>query len=453
MWGRCLTPVRGRDVAESLNHWPVFFDYDDPGLATGVIPGTTRKVTLAKPVLPLFLHFLAAWNKEMPARLKLDRGPVDGFEPRQSRQSSGFSNHASGTAVDLRYDVLEADNQRHMTDAELVILKRILARYRTKDGHPVLSNGWSWGNTDEMHTELSQGWDVSAKRYTTLADVQEVTKRLGIKPDGTSTVVSQVVGAITTRPAQPVVQKGAVWCRIWLAQQGITGDTARILHALAGRESGWSPSMVYPPGEHDPAAVRPPSDWGLWQVNSVSLDTVRKLYGPSATMRALLDPKANLRVARELSNGFTDWTPWGIGHVDAKTGQVVFDWRQYPQAWLDRVTASGRTQREESEAGFKAAWGLWGSAGSTPAAPSTPVVSLSGVVRNQWKDVRLVQSGLNRVIGAGLVVDGRWGPATQAAYDKFRRVSLGLSGQAAVGLPGVQSLTALGDRAGFRVAS
>lgn len=180
-------------MATSLNGWPAFDDYGDPRLATGTIPGTTRKVTLAKDVLPLFLHFLAAWNKEMPARLKLGTGPVDGFEPRQARASSGLSNHASGTAVDVRYDVLAADDQRHMTDEEQAVLRRILSRYVTSDGHWVLANGWRWNKVDEMHTECSQGWDYGAKRNTTLADVQEVTKRLRIRPDGTTSILSILV--------------------------------------------------------------------------------------------------------------------------------------------------------------------------------------------------------------------------------------------------------------------
>jgi hypothetical protein len=177
----------------SLNGWPVLDD-GDPRIATGVIPGTDRKLTLARACLPLFLHFCAAWNKEMPARLKLTdhRNEVDGHEVRQARNANAYSNHASGTAVDLAYRVLWADNQRHMTDEERTILKRILSRYVTSDGHWVLGNGYAWGKVDEMHTELNQSWEVGAKRDTTAADVQNVIKRLGIKPDGTTTVIKTI---------------------------------------------------------------------------------------------------------------------------------------------------------------------------------------------------------------------------------------------------------------------
>ena len=211
-------------MATSLNGWPVLFA-GDPRIKTGTIPGTTRTLTMRDACLPLFLHFCAAWNTEMPTRLKLDHGPVDGLEVRQARASNGYSDHASGTAVDLRYDILKADHQLHMTTAETAILKRILSRYVTADGHHVLANGYVWkvgGFADEMHTELSQQWDKSngAKRNTTAADVAEVIKRLNIGPDGKTRAPAPIpVGTIppfvsnfttgTTQHAQTkAIQKG-----------------------------------------------------------------------------------------------------------------------------------------------------------------------------------------------------------------------------------------------------
>ncbi len=121
----------------------------------------------------------------MPARLKLDTGPVDGWNYRPSRLEKGLSDHASGTAVDVRYDVLKPDGKAHMTAAEKKILDGILAQYVTADGHRVLANGAWWSKVkDEMHTELSQGWDRGAKRNTTAKDVENVIKRLKIDKNG-----------------------------------------------------------------------------------------------------------------------------------------------------------------------------------------------------------------------------------------------------------------------------
>ena len=174
-------------MGTSLNGWPAI----TPALAlvrlrTITVPGTKRTIRLANGCAALFAAFLADWNEEMPARLKLDQGPVDGWNYRAARAANGFSNHASGTACDVRYDVLKADDKQHMTKAETDTLKRILARYVTADGHHVLANGYAWGKVDEMHTELSQSFDHKngAKRDTTQKDVDEVIARLHIDKNG-----------------------------------------------------------------------------------------------------------------------------------------------------------------------------------------------------------------------------------------------------------------------------
>jgi hypothetical protein len=168
----------------SLNGWPTIKSANDPRLKTMKIPGTQRTVRLRRGVAPVFAAFLADWHKEMPERLKLNKGPVDSWVYREARTNTGFSNHASGTAVDLRYDVLKADGKPHMTKEEMAILDRILDRYKTADGHRILANGEWWNKEDGMHTELSQGWDRGAKRNTTLKDVKEVQKRLKINNNG-----------------------------------------------------------------------------------------------------------------------------------------------------------------------------------------------------------------------------------------------------------------------------
>jgi hypothetical protein len=68
-------------------------------------------------------------------------------------------------------------------------------------------------------------------------------------------------------------------------------------------------------------------------------------------------------------------------------------------------------------------------------------------------DVALVQDGLERVMHTDVADErGIFETATQALYDEFRRTMLHFSGSDAVGTPGMQSLTELGQRAGlFRV--
>jgi len=174
-------------VATSMNGWTAIRLAADPRLRTITVPGTKRTIRVARSAAPVLAAFLADWHRLMPARLKLDTGPLDGWNYRTSRMSTNLSNHSSGSAVDIRYDVLKADNKQHMTPAERATLRAILSKYVTADGHHVLASGAFWGKCDEMHTELSQGWDKAngAKRTTTLKDVEQVIERLHIAPDGT----------------------------------------------------------------------------------------------------------------------------------------------------------------------------------------------------------------------------------------------------------------------------
>jgi hypothetical protein len=305
-------------------------------------------------------------------------------------------------------------------------------------------------------------WEEHALRNTTAADVAEVTKRLKIRPDGTVSIISKILAPVAPKPKPvPVVAKGSVWCSQFLTAQGLTGATHKLVWTLAGRESGWDAASIYPAGNHDWTAEQPPYDCGLLQVNSTHLPEIRTMFGPSANMRAMLDPVNNLRFSAHLSKNWTDMTAWGIGGVNAD-GSIRFDWSQYPQAWLNKIVAPGVTQQHESEQSFLAIWKQYVAPGVVPPAPKpTPkpvpkpgvVVSLAALIKHDPAAVKAVQVALNGVVGSGLTVDGLWGPKTQLAYDKFRVNMMGLSGSAAAGLPGVQSLTALGKAAGFTVVA
>lgn len=173
----------------SLNGWPGIVAAPSVDLATGAVPGTKQRVTLQRDVLPLFLAFLADWNRTvLPLDVKGELGP-DGWSYRDARTGDGLSNHASGTAVDIRYDVLKADRRRHLNAAQIAAVHRLLDKYVDADGRRVLGWGgdWSDANVDEMHVELAQSWAVGARgRRTVKADVLAAIKHLGIRPDGTT---------------------------------------------------------------------------------------------------------------------------------------------------------------------------------------------------------------------------------------------------------------------------
>lgn len=225
----------------------------------------------------------------------------------------------------------------------------------------------------------------------------------------------------------------------------------RALFAIGCRESGPDSNCMYPAGA-------PWGDWkhgngrhfdtGVLQINDRHCETAAAL-GYGTDMRWALDPEKALDYAlKHLS-----WSDWGL-KLSADGNSYTFDWSGWPSPYRP-----GESGAVEAEAGFKEWWDAYpryaatldGPAPTptpTPKPAQKPAVSLSGLLAGNSADVRIVQDALNRVHSVRLTLDGKWGPKTQAAYDWFRRADLGLTGTAATGTPGLQSLTALGDRTG-----
>ena len=160
-------------MERSLNGWMVL----TPGsalLATKTVPGTTRRITMRKSVLPLFLalaHDYDDWIKG------IDKGAVDdgGYAYRQARGADDFSNHASGTALDINWSKEGAQGsswgERFFSDPE-----HAKAVDWIKTVYQIVQWGGDWRANDYMHWELKPG--------TTQADVDRVIKHLGIGANG-----------------------------------------------------------------------------------------------------------------------------------------------------------------------------------------------------------------------------------------------------------------------------
>jgi hypothetical protein len=192
-------------MAQSLNGWEGIPSETDPRLKWGTVPGTNKQVLLNKDVLPVFLNMLAQVNRLV---IPLDPGPLDGWEYRDARTTAQLSNHASGTASDMRYDVLKADRQQHMTAKQRTTMHKLLDKYVTSTGKRVFGWGGDWDlgtYMDEMHLEAIQSWSPGAQgANATAADFADVKKRLGIKDNGTRTIVALIVP-----PKKPVVSAQA----------------------------------------------------------------------------------------------------------------------------------------------------------------------------------------------------------------------------------------------------
>jgi hypothetical protein len=163
------------------------------------VPGTKKKVTLQADVLPLFLALLADIHKTVVAIDTPGALGPDGYELRDARMSSGISNHGSGTACDVRYDLMKADRKKHLTDAQTAACHKLLNKYVDSNGRRIFGWGGDWKAIDEMHWEIAQSWAVGAHgRKTTMQDVKNVITRLKIQPDGTTLGLAIV-------PTKPVV--------------------------------------------------------------------------------------------------------------------------------------------------------------------------------------------------------------------------------------------------------
>lgn len=178
-----------------------------PNLATGIVPGTSRKITAAAWALPVLLDFLRRWNADPDlggGRFPLNKlgpkgrpiGPVDSYAYRQARAAASYSDHA-GYAIDVRYDILKADNRRHMTPRETKAVHALLAGY---------GGALAWGGDyerliDEMHIYVAPG--ETARSFAALR------LKLGINSDGTRTVRKPKPTKGKTSLTEPTLQRRA----------------------------------------------------------------------------------------------------------------------------------------------------------------------------------------------------------------------------------------------------
>ncbi len=165
----------------SINRWRVITGYGSPLLRTAVVPGTKRKITMRRNVLPIFLAFAADYHRLIAP---IDTGTFDdwGYSYRIARASSSWSDHSSGTALDLnasregaqgpaRHDWWEGEHSATM--------RRLLERYGVLMWGGATDLGGSYHTPslwDFMHTALKPG--------TTSAQVRATKRRLGIDRNG-----------------------------------------------------------------------------------------------------------------------------------------------------------------------------------------------------------------------------------------------------------------------------
>jgi len=195
MTGTTLGGWPGIETAQEQQHYLVWIK----------VPGTVKKVQLRKEVAPVFAAFLAEVHKKV---INLNKGPLDGWEFRQARAANGLSQHAGGVATDMRYDVLLADHGNHLSAAQHATMHKLMDKYVTSSGKRVFGWGGDWTKgtfEDEMHVEAIQQWSPGSHgSNATVADFQNVQKRLGIKSDGTVSTIQKIINVFKPAPKPPV---------------------------------------------------------------------------------------------------------------------------------------------------------------------------------------------------------------------------------------------------------
>jgi len=142
-------------MATSLNGWPVLVPTSKL-LRTDTVPLTTRKIRMRKDILPLFLALAFDYHDWIRP---IDKGSFDdaGYVYRKSRAINLWSNHASGTALDINWakeGAQVAANRRFWAKPEnIAAIKRIKRVYK------VITWGGDWSPKywDPMHFEITRG--------------------------------------------------------------------------------------------------------------------------------------------------------------------------------------------------------------------------------------------------------------------------------------------------------
>ena len=171
-------------MATSINGWQVLAP-GDHRLQTYTIPGVPdRRLTLAKDAAPVLLY-VAAWYHDnvhlLDQRNHHKESTVDegGYNYRKSRVNTRWSNHSSGTAVDLdwsREGAQSAYSRRWW--ASNAKKKTALHRFLRNDLEGAVTWGGDWHGRylDAMHFEITRGWSA--------ADLRKLAHRLGVDDQG-----------------------------------------------------------------------------------------------------------------------------------------------------------------------------------------------------------------------------------------------------------------------------
>ncbi|ROR97777.1 putative peptidoglycan binding protein [Salana multivorans] len=371
------------------NGWAVVPDYGDPALGTlDAVAG--RGNVLAGDVAAVLGAFCADFAREVEPIVKADSW---GYAPRKQHGSDRWSNHASGTAVDLNAS-RRPEFRSTYTAAQKVAIRALLVRY------PVLRWGgdWSPAELDEMHFEIAASPAVLATFAQTLGGGAMAAPRM----------TSPVQGYVSSRYGS---RSGGFHAGLDIAGGGVSrtvraafaGTVERIVRGRARGQSASIGAVLAPGRSGNGVVVRNP-------------DGERQLYG-HVTADAGLKIGDNVGVGDRL--GVTDLSG------------VTTGYHLHFEVW----TARGATRNPEID--FRTFDVTPGAAPYVPAAPPAPAPSkpAPSAPTQQARDPKVLawQQRANRYGKAGLVEDGvkgskslrweAWVRQLQTALNRWKAVA------------------------------
>lgn len=137
-------------VETSYNGWPVGTPASSIGVAPYTIPGTSLSISLKSgDVATVMLYVARRFNAEVEA---LRSGQVGGYSYRKNvNNPSVWSNHASGTAMDLNWELHPNGSAGTFSAGQVSVIRNILNYV----GAVVFWGGDYRGTIDEMHFEIN----------------------------------------------------------------------------------------------------------------------------------------------------------------------------------------------------------------------------------------------------------------------------------------------------------
>lgn len=166
---------------KSENGWPLFEHQSDPGLTVIRVPGTGTPgipLRVAKDCAPLLAYVAGRVHAEVSDLKQGNKPGVQddgGYNFRKIDGVDSYSNHASGTAIDLNWSKYPMF-KRKMTKKE-----RSAAEALAADLSEVIRWGgnYSTARVDEMHWEIKPG--VTASKVKAFCQARGIDKNGKVK--------------------------------------------------------------------------------------------------------------------------------------------------------------------------------------------------------------------------------------------------------------------------------